>query len=186
MFLRKSTPKDIPAMMEIVRQAQAALKADGVDQWQNNYPNIETIRQDMDRGYAYVLTENETVIAMVTIIFNDEPTYDQIYEGEWLSRGEFVVVHRIAVENGYKKKGIASCILGEVEKMAVQENISSFKIDTHKDNIPMRRTLEKNGFTCCGRIVLRDGNSRVAYEKLLSAYLPLDSSPTDMMKITEN
>jgi RimJ/RimL family protein N-acetyltransferase len=51
--------------------------------------------------------------------------------------------------------------------MAVQANIKSFKVDTHKDNIPMQKTLEKNGFAYCGRIVLLDGNSRIAYEKLL-------------------
>jgi len=167
MLLQKAKTEDIPVMMEIVRQAQASLKAMGINQWQNNYPNVEVIQRDIDEGYAYVLTDNDTVIAMLTIIFNDEPTYDRIYEGEWLSRGDFVVVHRIAIDNRCKQKGIASYLLGEVEKMAVQANISSFKIDTHKDNIPMRKTLDRNDFSYCGRIVLPDGNSRVAYEKLL-------------------
>ena len=167
MVLRKAAIADIPAMMEIFFQAQASLKALGVNQWQNNYPNVDVVGKDLDNGTAYVLTQDGCVIATATIIFNNEPTYDRIYEGEWLSRGEFVVVHRMAIDNRYKKKGIASHILREVGKIAVQANISSFKIDTHKDNVPMRKTLEKNGFTYCGRIVLLDGNSRVAYEKLL-------------------
>jgi ribosomal protein S18 acetylase RimI-like enzyme len=167
LVLRKTTLADIPAMMEIFYQGQASLKALGVNQWQNNYPNADVVGKDIENGTAHVLTENGSVIATATIIFNHEPTYDQIYEGEWLSRGEFVVVHRVAVDNSYRMKGIASHILMEVEKMAIQANIPSLKIDTHKDNFPMRKTLEKNGFTYCGRIVLLDGNSRVAYEKLL-------------------
>jgi len=167
MVLRKATFADISAMMEIFYQAQASLKELGVNQWQNNYPNRDVINKDLENGVAYVLTENGIIIATATIIFNHEPTYDRIYEGEWLSRGEFVVVHRVAVDNRYKMKGVASHILHEVEKMAVQANIPSFKIDTHKDNLPMRKTLGKNGFSYCGRIVLHDGNSRVAYEKLL-------------------
>jgi RimJ/RimL family protein N-acetyltransferase len=167
MVFRKATSADIPAMMAIFIQAQASLKALGVNQWQNNYPNTGVIGQDLDNGTAYVLTMDGSVIATATIIFNYEPTYDRIYEGEWLSCGEFVVVHRVAIDNRFKMKGVASYILNEVEKMAVQSNIPSFKIDTHKDNLPMRKTLEKNGFTYCGRIVLADGNSRVAYEKLI-------------------
>jgi GNAT superfamily N-acetyltransferase len=167
MLLRKANTEDIPAMMDIVRQAQESLKMLHVDQWQNNYPNEEVVGQDIDNGYAYVLTEDDKVIAIATVIYNYEPTYDRIYEGEWLSRGDFVVVHRMAVDNRLRQRGLASYILGEVEKMAVQANIPSFKIDTHKDNTPMQKTLKKNGFTFCGRIVLSDGHSRVAYEKLL-------------------
>jgi len=167
MGLRKAISEDIPKMQEIFSQGQASLKALGVNQWQNNYPNIDVIRNDIAKGNTFVLTEHDNVIATATIIFNEEPTYEQIYEGEWLSRGEFLVVHRVAVDIRYRMKGIASTILQEIEKMAVQANIPSIKIDTHKDNIPMRKTLEKNGFTYCGRIVLLDGDSRVAYEKLL-------------------
>ncbi|MDR0795739.1 MAG: GNAT family N-acetyltransferase [Tannerella sp.] len=167
MLFRKATSDDIPAMMAIFVQSQSSLKALGVNQWQNNYPNIEVVGQDISKENAYVLMDDDQLIATSTILFNDEPTYNTIYEGEWLSRSEFVVAHRIAVDIRYRQKGIASYILMEVEKMAIQAKIPSFKIDTHKDNFPMRKTLEKNGFTYCGRIVLSDGNSRVAYEKLL-------------------
>ena len=167
MILRKAQPEDRDDMLEIVSHGQASLKAMGVNQWQNNYPNSDVIQRDIEKGYAYVLTENDSVIAMSTVIFNDEPTYERIYEGEWLSRGEFVVVHRIAVNNRFRNKGIASYLLGEIEKMVIQATIPSIKIDTHKDNLPMRKVLEKSGYIYCGRIVLLDGHSRVAYEKLL-------------------
>jgi Sortase and related acyltransferases len=167
MVLRKATTADIPAMMEIFCHAQASLKSMGVNQWQNNYPNVDIIDKDLANETAYVLTKDGNILATATIIFNHEPTYDRIYEGEWLSRDKFIVVHRIAVNNHYKMKGIASHILKEVERMAIRANIRSFKIDTHKDNIPMRKMIEKNGFTYCGRITLLDGNSRVAYEKIL-------------------
>jgi len=167
MNIRKAILEDIPAMMEIVSQAQQSLKRLGVDQWQNGYPTPEIITKDILHGYAHVLIDDEQVIAMFSVICNNEPTYDRIYEGEWLSKGEFVVVHRMAVARHYKQKGIASLLLKEVERMAIEKHIPSFKVDTHEDNQPMRHTLEKNGFTYCGRIFLADGNPRVAYEKML-------------------
>ena len=43
--------------------------------------------------------------------------------------------------------------------------ISNIRIDTHKDNIPMQKMLEKNGFLQCGTIRLSDGSPRLAYQK---------------------
>ena len=45
------------------------------------------------------------------------------------------------------------------------------RIDTHAENLPMQRALEKAGFTPCGMIYLiggrEDGDPRLAYEILL-------------------
>ena len=37
---RKAEKNDLPRIIEIIHDAQAALKADGIDQWQNGFPNI--------------------------------------------------------------------------------------------------------------------------------------------------
>ncbi|MDR0348922.1 MAG: GNAT family N-acetyltransferase [Tannerella sp.] len=166
MIFRPALLSDLPSMMDIVRQAQEALKQSGVNQWQNGYPAPDMIRRDIENKHAYVLIEDDRIVAMESIIFNYEPAYDRIYDGEWLSKGTFAVVHRMAVDNRMKKRGIASFLLKKAEEMAVEKGIISVKVDTHESNVPMRRTLEKNGFTCCGRIFLADGNPRVAYEKL--------------------
>ncbi|MDR3251074.1 MAG: GNAT family N-acetyltransferase [Tannerella sp.] len=167
MIFRKAALNDLRSMMDVVRQAQASLKALGIDQWQNGYPSEEVICRDIGNGDAFVLTDDDIVIAMATVIFNNEPTYDVIYEGEWLSRGEFVVVHRMAVADCSRKKGVASIIFHEVGMTAKSRNISSFKIDTHEGNIPMRNVLLKNGFKYCGKIFLKDGALRLAFEKIL-------------------
>jgi len=166
-MIRLATYSDIPEMMNIVHQAQTSLKLLGVNQWQNDYPSQEIVSEDIANKCAYVLISNKQVIAIMTIICNYEPTYNTIYNGKWLSTNEFVVVHRMAVHNCYRKKGIASLLLKKVEEIAIEKNIASFKIDTHKDNIPMRQMLQKNNFVYCGYIILSDGEQRLAYEKLV-------------------
>ncbi|MDR2121335.1 MAG: GNAT family N-acetyltransferase [Tannerella sp.] len=167
MNFRNATGGDLSAMKEIVRQAQASLKARGVDQWQNGYPSDEVILRDIARQQAYVATADGRVIAMATVVFDDEPTYDRITDGRWLSTGAFAVVHRMAVDDRFRQCGVASFIFGQVEAMCRHNGTRSFKVDTHRDNLPMRRFLEKHGFTRCGIIFLHDGNERIAYEKLL-------------------
>jgi RimJ/RimL family protein N-acetyltransferase len=47
------------------------------------------------------------------------------------------------------------------------EQRGNIRIDTHDDNLPMQRALEKNGFVPCGRIWCEDGTPRIAYQRTL-------------------
>ncbi|MDU2111026.1 MAG: hypothetical protein E7E92_00735, partial [Clostridiales bacterium] len=48
MEFRKSTKSDVTKIMEIVKQAQEYFKSQGIDQWQNGYPNEEVINKLKD------------------------------------------------------------------------------------------------------------------------------------------
>ena len=47
MLIRKAIPSDADAIMNIFLQAQARLRSQGVNQWQNGYPNIEIVDSDI-------------------------------------------------------------------------------------------------------------------------------------------
>lgn len=168
MELRKATEVDIDSIMNIINQAQTWFKDQGVDQWQNNYPNPETIKRDIDNNYGYVLLKDNVVISYVAFIFDGEITYNSIYDGEWISNGEYAVVHRMAVDSRYKGQGLASVVFKYIEGLCLEKEVYSIKVDTHEDNIPMQRLLYKNGFRYCGIIYLEDGSKRIAFEKILS------------------
>jgi len=167
MQYRQSIESDIPSIMHIIHQAQIQLKEAGVNQWQNQYPNEAAILNDIHNQESYVVLDNEMVIGTFALSFRIESTYNQIYEGNWLSIQDYAVIHRIALDNEYKGLGISTEVINTIEEWCVNNKIFSIKIDTHEDNKSMRRMLEKNGFVYCGIIFLLDGNSRVAYEKLL-------------------
>lgn len=167
MKFRKSTEADIQTIMEIIKQAQAYFKENNIDQWQNNYPNPSTISHDIAHEHSHVLTKNNQVVATAAISFDGEKNYNQIEAGQWLSDGEYAVVHRIAVDNTYKGLGLSSEIIKEVEKLCLQKGVHSIKIDTHQDNKSMQKLLQKNNFTYCGIIYVEDGSQRVAFEKVL-------------------
>ena len=42
------------------------------------------------------------------------------------------------------------------------------RIDTHEDNVVMQNLLKKLGFKFCGIIHLKNGDKRLAYEKIKS------------------
>ncbi len=166
MEFRKAVESDIEDIMNIINKAQCYLKELEIDQWQNNYPNYDVIKEDISNNNSYVLLKDNIIIGTVAVIFNGEKTYDTIYNGQWLSDGEYATIHRLAVDSNYRGLGISSIILENIEKMCIENNINSIKVDTHRGNLPMQKFLQKHGFIYCGIIYLEDGNERIAYEKI--------------------
>ena len=164
-IFREATPSDIPEIWNILKQAISRRKADGSDQWQDGYPNPGNIQNDIAKKFGYVLTDGENIVGYTAVITNDEPAYDNI-EGKWLTTGEFIVVHRVAIAEDHLGKGLSKMILRFVERLALAKNIYSVKADTNFDNPAMMKVFDSLGFVYCGEVYFR-GNARRAYEKVL-------------------
>ena len=167
MIFRHSKINDLPTIMSIINEAKVYFKSSGIDQWQGEYPQEEIIKEDIDNNVSYVLEVNNQVSAIASIIFGVEETYNEIFNGEWLSNGAYATIHRIAVKNNCKGMGLSNFLIQHVETLCNERNIKSIKVDTHKNNLVMNKLLLKSGFKYCGIIFLTDGNERLAYEKLI-------------------
>jgi hypothetical protein len=166
MNLRLADIEDVNTIWEILQGAIAQRKKDGSDQWQNGYPNKETVLDDIQNRHGYVLIEDEMIIAYAAIIFGIEPAYNDI-KGQWLSNDNYVVVHRVATSQDVKGKSVATKLFYLIEELSIKNNTYSIKVDTNFDNAPMLRILEKLNYTYCGEIFF-SGASRMAYEKILN------------------
>lgn len=167
MVFRKAEVADVSNIMIIIKQAQDYFKDNGINQWQNNYPNSDTIKSDIINNNSYVLASNERIVGTAAVVFTGERTYDTIYDGQWLSNNDYATIHRIAVDSTLKGQGLSSVIINYVEEMSIESGIKSIRVDTHRDNTSMQRLLEKNGFSYCGIIYLEDDSERLAFEKVL-------------------
>jgi GNAT superfamily N-acetyltransferase len=168
MILRKANFSEAPIIWDILQQAIEQRKQDGSEQWQHGYPNEQTVQEDLDQGYAYVLTDNEVIIAYAAIVFGAEPAYTDI-KGKWLTDDDYAIVHRVAVSNAAKGKGIATLLFKMIEDLCLQHNTYSIKVDTNFDNIPMLKIMDKLHYIYCGEIFFI-GAMRRAYEKVLTRY----------------
>lgn len=168
MKFMKATGNQIPEIMEIIFEAQAYFKAHGIDQWQNGYPNLEKIEADIENGNSYIVKSQDKVVATAVLEFGGEPNYEKIYEGAWKSSHSYAALHRIAVSNKYKGQGLASFIIKEMEKICLEREVKSIRVDTHEDNLAMQKMLRKNNFKYCSKIFLADGSPRLAFERILS------------------
>lgn len=161
--------KNLPAIMQIISEAQAYLASLGIDQWQDGYPKQSIIQNDIFNGESYMVTnkENQT-LATTMYTTQSEPSYSYI-EGNWLTseNAKYGVIHRMAVSNHYRSKGAARFIFSQCEQNLIKNHITSMRIDTHEENKGMQALLKSLGYAYCGIIILNSGDKRLAFEKLM-------------------
>ena len=160
--IRKTQLEEIDILMEIFEQAKRIMRKDGnMKQWTGNYPSIEIVTKDIQNGNSYVcLNETGEMIGTFAFIPGNDPTYAQIYEGEWLEDTlPYGVIHRLASTE--ESKGVATACL-----QWCYEQIPNLRADTHRDNNILQYILKKHGFHYCGIIFLANGDERLAFQKI--------------------
>jgi len=169
MQIRKSTIDDLDALMPIFEEARGTIAKLGINQWQDGYPNRAVIEEDILAGRSYLVRTDAGICGTFALIDDGEPTYDQIFDGDWLTGDtqSYIAVHRVAVAVASRGTGISSAIIEYASETAKNLKRDAVRIDTHEGNVVMRRMLEKNGMTYCGVIYLQNGDPRVAYEKIV-------------------
>ena len=157
---RQAEEKDKDIIWGILQQAIERRKNDGSNQWQDGYPNLQTVENDIAKDQGYVLTLNDEVITYAALIFNDEPAYENI-KGEWLTNGDFMVVHRVAVSDKAAGKGIVKKFFGTLDVLFYFRHRHQLRYHFiqwfHKRYIDMDRPLllqtKLNSFFYCFKIV---------------------------------
>lgn len=159
MEIRKANLTDLPQVMKIYADARAYMRDHGnATQWAGGYPSEGRIREDIMAGESYLCVDSGEILGVFCFFAHNDPTYDTIYQGSWLNGEPYGVIHRIAVAE--HRRGVASFCY----EYALMQ-CPNLRIDTHRDNVPMQKSLEKNGFTRCGIIYLENGDPRVAFHK---------------------
>ena len=119
MQIRNAVLNDLPDILRILDAAKLALRACGVDQWQDGYPNADSVRADIENGTGRVLVENGAVIATAAVYVGHEATYDRICGGSWRTDAPvYGIIHRIAVAPQAKNKGAASRFMDYCAELA--------------------------------------------------------------------
>lgn len=164
-IFRKAVLNEAHEIWEILQSAIARRKEDGSTQWQNGYPNLETVEEDISFGKGFVLINENNLVAYCAISKNDEPAYEQI-DGAWLTNEVYLVIHRVAVSQKFLNMGFAKEIIRQSENFALENGIFSVRIDTNFDNFAMLRICEQLEYQYCGIVQMHDSD-RKAFEKIL-------------------
>ena len=164
MEIRLAFPNEVDAIMQVIEEAKKCLAEAGSTQWQNGYPNADTVIEDIISGQAYVALDEGELLAYAAVTKSPEKAYEAIYDGNWEGReSEYLVFHRIAVASDVQGQGVAQTFL---EGLIEGFDYLDFRSDTHAKNKAMQHIFEKLGFKQVGKVPV-DGE-RLAYQKIKS------------------
>lgn len=166
-MLRKANSTEIEEIMSVIEDGKEFLKQQGINQWQHGSPGRSDVENDIKQETSYVYELDGEIVG--TAMLN---TYDADYEKYltiWTKCNNYLVIHRLAVKKEYRSQGIGHKFMNDIILFAKENSVEYIRIDTHKDNVIMRKYLSKNNFKELDEIKLSMKNSlddkeRIAYE----------------------
>lgn len=168
MRVRPATEDDISDIINLTsRIKEEYFERNNIPQWQGNYPSEEMFVKDLSAGRLFVMYMGECLIGFASMEVANDPNYEKIENGSWLSNSPYVVVHRFGINPDWHRMGMGSALIALADKLAEAREVKSIKCDTHEANLGMIGLLTKAGFTRCGIIHIEDGSPRAAFEKII-------------------
>ena len=171
MEIKKVELNEIEKVMEIINDAKAFLKPQS-QQWQQGYPNIESMKNDILNHNLFGVYINNELTCVAALIIGIEKTYVNMIEGKWIIDVSTLdlVIHRIAVSNKYRGIGCGKAMMKFAYEHAKNNGCKSIKVDTHRVNKPMQNLLINHGYSYQGVIDLNrneEDQLRLAYELVI-------------------
>ncbi|MDR0193917.1 MAG: GNAT family N-acetyltransferase [Myroides sp.] len=128
--------------LEVLEEVKQHMLSQGIDQWDEEYPNKDIITTDIQKKQAYIYTENEQVLAYM--VLNEE--YDIEYDDlNWSTPAPFIVIHRLFVKPTAQGKGISSQMIQYAEEYAQTNKYASIRFDAYSLNNTANAVYLKEG-----------------------------------------
>ncbi len=166
MKIRKAQTSDLENIMKMYKSCVAGMIKSGIDQWDDTYPDTETITQDLENQTYYVAEEKREIIGGINIDQNQDPTYLDV---NWQDiSNQFLVVHRLGVKEKNWGDGIGKDLMIFTEKLVMEKDLKSIRLDTYSGNPKAMEFYIRLGYRELGAIYLKlDKNEYYCFEKII-------------------
>lgn len=147
-------PHEIDAIIALTKRCGKHMRDNGIDQWDENYPDYANIEHDLKTETLFTYRDDETIIGIVVLNESQDEEYEEI---NWLtnSSARSLVVHRLAVDPDHQGKGIARKLMDHAENYARQNQYDSIRLDTFSQNPRNQRFYNNRGYTDLGSVYLK-------------------------------
>lgn len=145
-----------------IEEARKYQNEQGFVQWTEEYPNLNTVMEDINEERGYILTGDSIPFGYLCIDFEGEPAYSNI-DGEWSSSQKYAVIHRMAFGIKGRGKGASKEAFQLAQKLCITKNVYSIRVDTDCNNKGMQHILRQEGYQYCGTVIFK-GSPKLAYE----------------------
>ena len=167
-MIRKAVSQDIPRIKKITEACARHMIAQGIFQWNENYPDLAVLTKDVKEGTVYVVEAQEKIIGCVMFSMVMDNFYKDI---AWLTpNAKQLYVHRLAVHPDEQGKGIARSLMDFGEQLARENECLSVRLDTFSKNPRNNRFYQARKYQYVGEVFFAQKSPHpfYCYEKVLT------------------
>ena len=167
-MIRKAISQDIPRIKKITEACARHMIAQGIFQWNENYPDLAVLTKDVKEGSVYVVEAQEKIIGCVMFSMVMDNFYKDI---AWLTpNAKQLYVHRLAVHPQEQGKGIARSLMDFGEQLARENECLSVRLDTFSKNPRNNRFYQARKYQHVGEVFFAQKSPHpfYCYEKVLT------------------
>lgn len=100
--------------MALIQDAVVAMKNSGIEQWDEIYPSIKEIDEDIESESAFGFFNDGKLIAYIALNDKYSPEYDS---ANWITKGKSLIVHRLSVAPSQQGKALPENLCGLLNNM---------------------------------------------------------------------
>ncbi|MCF0115838.1 MAG: GNAT family N-acetyltransferase, partial [Erysipelotrichaceae bacterium] len=153
MLFRKAELSDLKECFGVVEACKERMIQQGIFQWDELYPMIEDVEEDIRLNQLRVGIVDNKIIVIYALNESGEG-----YEvGNWEYDLPYYVIHRLCVHPDYQGNGIAKKVLRQIVKEALLQGKESLRLDVFSKNPCAMNLYEHFGFQQVGEVEYRKG-----------------------------
>jgi ribosomal protein S18 acetylase RimI-like enzyme len=153
--IRPGTPEDIDALMGLVADVVAGMRAAGIEQWDEIYPDRGTVENDLRGGALFKWEEGRDIMGMAVLDEKPDPAWAEV---AWtIPARRPLVVHRLCVSPRFRGRGLARRMMAFAEAYASERGHDALRLDAFTLNPVALRLYDALGYRRAGLAALRKG-----------------------------
>lgn len=150
-MIRKAGLTDLASVKSLTEACAESMQEKGIFQWNENYPSLERLQEDIREGEMYVLEEDGEIQGIIVLTPKMDEEYVPI---EWLTpkNSRNLYVHRLATKPANWGSGSGRELMDLAEAFARENGYTSVRLDTFSQNKRNQRFYEARGYKRLGNI----------------------------------
>lgn len=162
----KAESTDLDNIFAVFKSAIKNMEQQGLFQWDDIYPDRNTIENDILNQQLYVGRIDERIASIFVVNNLCDPEYDL---GKWqYPHSRYCIIHRLCVNPEFQNCGIGTFTVKYIEDFVKEKGVESIRLDCFAQNQVACRMYERLGYNKVGVVEFRKGKFYLMEKSLLS------------------
>lgn len=150
MNIRPALIQDLPEIKLLTESCAVDMQEKGIFQWNEHYPSLERLKDDIDRQELYLQEEKGVILGVIVITAHMDDEYIPI---KWLTENKNnLYIHRLATLPSVWGEGYGQKLMDFAEDFSRKNGFDSVRLDTFSQNKRNQRFYERRGYQRLGVI----------------------------------